>query len=120
MGFRRTPDYSVTCHLIPIMSDGRGGRRGQNSSVSDTSQDEINALIREQIHGDFLEEIKTLLRKEVRSSIQDEIKDSIRAEMQAVIKVEVSGRLERLETSLQQLAELSQDVVAVKWSIIYQ
>ena len=99
------------------MSGGRGGRRGQNSSVSDTSQDEINALIREQIHGDFLEEIKTLLRKEVRSSIQDEIKDSIRAKMQAVIKAEVSGRLERLETSLQQLAELSQDVVAVKWSI---
>ena len=99
------------------MSGGRGGRRGQNSSVSDTSQDEINALIREQIHGDFLDQIKILLRKEVRSSIQDEIKDSIRAEMQAVIKAEVSGRLERLETSLQQMAELSQDVAAVKQSI---
>ena len=115
--FQCTPDYSVTCHLIPMMAGGEGGRHGQNSSVSDTSHDEINAVIREQIHGDFLGEIKTLLCKKVRSSIQEEIKDNIRAEMQAVIKVEVSGRLECLKTSLQQMAELSQDMAAVKQSI---
>ena len=54
---------------------------------------------------------------EMRSSFSEEVKGSIRAEMQAVIKEEVSGRLERLETSLQQMAELSQDVAAVKQSI---
>ena len=99
------------------MSGGRGGRRSQNSSVSDTLQEEINAPIREQIHGEFLDEIKTILRMEVRSSFSEEVKGSIRAEMQAVIKEEVSGRLERLETSLQQMADLSQEVAAVKQSI---
>ena len=54
---------------------------------------------------------------EMRSSFSEEVKGSIRAEMQAVIKEEVSGRLERLETSLQQMEDFSQDVAAVKQSI---